>query len=528
MPIQITGFLKQRLALIGVLLLVAVSRLPYLGMAFYWDESWPYATTIRRIYEHGLSLLPSAIDGEYSRGHPLFFHNAAAAWMLVFGTGHVAMHSFALFVSLLFLVVVYEAGLRLYNQQVATVAILLLATQLMYLVQVTFLLPDMMGAFLAFLAVYIYATSRHYWLKALILSALFLNKESGLYVGFVIGLDALVRLIRDKEHRRDRMGNFLAVSAAVVVMGLFFIAQKYTRGWFILPLYNELIERSWSMFFWHFRDAWLMMAKMESRQYVFLLLLVLPVLAYLKTRLWKYLALLVPVAVIALVMSDKHWDTLPSSILFPLVIASVYFPVYQYQESVAGGQVGSRRYLFLVTSCFLAYLILSCCNLLLKRYLLTSLGFLMLMGAIYFQWLCAAIHRHALWLVVIVIVGAGYYSYRSCTTTDDTSPNAFKALEVQQQLVVYMEQHVPYTKNVGTGGYLTQVHLNDPYTGFLKGSNYYKHTRWEIDGNTDIAIFNNIEHDDDRHQQVAKDTAYRLLVRLTSGTVWAEIYERKQ
>ena len=105
------------------------------------------------------------------------------------------------------------------------------------------------------------------------------------------------------------------------------------------------------------------------------------------------------------------------------------------------------------------------------------------------------------------------------SATDFVLEGDTRLAEVQQQLVAYMEQHVPYTKNVGTGGYLTQVHLNDPYTGFLKGSNYYKHTRWEIDGNTDIAIFNNIEHDDDRHQQVAKDTAYRLLVRLTSGRI---------
>jgi len=106
-------FLKPRWVLFLVLVIFIACKIPHLYYPYYWDESWPYAVAIKDMYKHGISLLPSAIDPELSRGHPLFFHAFAAIWMNIFGASHVAMHSLALFISVLFLIAVYEAGLRL-------------------------------------------------------------------------------------------------------------------------------------------------------------------------------------------------------------------------------------------------------------------------------------------------------------------------------------------------------------------------------------------------------------------------------
>src|SRR5580704_9697985 len=102
-------FLKKRWVLFLVLIVFAVCKLPHLHYAYYWDESWPYAVAIKTMYYHGISLMPNAIDPELSRGHPLFFHAIAALWMNIFGASHVSMHSFALLISLLLLVTLYEA-----------------------------------------------------------------------------------------------------------------------------------------------------------------------------------------------------------------------------------------------------------------------------------------------------------------------------------------------------------------------------------------------------------------------------------
>ena len=112
-----------------VLAVFVILKILHLSYPYYWDECWPYAAAIRQMYEHGVSLSPIAIDVELSHGHPLLFHCMVALWMHVFGHSHFAMHSFALLVSLLLLVAVYEAGYRLFNKNTATIALLLVVTQ---------------------------------------------------------------------------------------------------------------------------------------------------------------------------------------------------------------------------------------------------------------------------------------------------------------------------------------------------------------------------------------------------------------
>src|SRR5271170_3215814 len=96
-------FFKNRWVLFLVLIVFILCKIPHLHYPYYWDESWPYAVAIRDMYLHGVSLMPTAIDPELSRGHPLFFHAIAAIWMHIFGNSHISMHSFALTISVLFL-----------------------------------------------------------------------------------------------------------------------------------------------------------------------------------------------------------------------------------------------------------------------------------------------------------------------------------------------------------------------------------------------------------------------------------------
>ena len=103
MPVRI----KDRLPLFIILLVFVALKIPHLHYAYFWDESWPYAPALRAMYLHGPGLMPNAIDPELSRGHPLLFHALAATWMKIFGTSHVSLHSFALLISILFLIFIY-------------------------------------------------------------------------------------------------------------------------------------------------------------------------------------------------------------------------------------------------------------------------------------------------------------------------------------------------------------------------------------------------------------------------------------
>src|SRR6185312_16370159 len=105
-------FLKTRWELLLVLSVFIILKIPALHYPFFADESWSYAPGVKLMYLHGPSLMPNAIDLLYSRGHPLLFYAAAAAWMKIFGVSHIAQHTFSLLISLLLIAAVYEVTLR--------------------------------------------------------------------------------------------------------------------------------------------------------------------------------------------------------------------------------------------------------------------------------------------------------------------------------------------------------------------------------------------------------------------------------
>ena len=280
-------FLKKRWVLLLVLALFILLKIPHLFYAYYWDESWPYAAAITDMYQHGISLSPAALDPNISRGHPLLFHAMAASWMHIFGGSHLSMHSFALCISLLFLIAIYEATLGLFNERVAIMSLLFVVTQVVFFVQSSFLLFEILMAFLAFLSLYFYVKDK-YLLTVVCLSALFYTKESGLIMGFVLGVDALVGLCNRHVTWRNRVLRIASIGVPCILIGIFFLTQKSIRGWYIFPLHNNLIEHKWSAFWYNFRRNSLRnIFYDELNYYSFILLLAVSAVAAIKNKSLK-------------------------------------------------------------------------------------------------------------------------------------------------------------------------------------------------------------------------------------------------
>jgi hypothetical protein len=278
------GFLKPRWVLFLVLIVFIACKVPHLFYPYYWDESWPYALAIHKMYLHGISLMPTAVDPELSRGHPLFFHAIAAIWRHIFGASHLAMHSFALFISVWFLIAIYEAGLSLFNQRVALLALLLVSTLMVFFIQSSFVLFDVLIAFLCFLSLVFYVKDK-FFLTALCLTAVFYTKESGLIIGFVLGWDALTCLFNKNIDWKTRVFRIVSVAVPCILIGIFFLLQKHIRGWYIFPLYNSLIELNWDHLWYNFRKNNLGNTfDYVSKQYYFLLLLLVSLLAAIKNK----------------------------------------------------------------------------------------------------------------------------------------------------------------------------------------------------------------------------------------------------
>jgi 4-amino-4-deoxy-L-arabinose transferase-like glycosyltransferase len=216
---------KPVLFLALLIIAVAIFKISYLPLPFYWDEAWVYGPAVHAMYNHGLSLLPDAVPPELSRGHPLLFHFTAALWMTIFGKSVLALHVFALLVALLFLVVVFYFGKKVFTQQTGAVAALLIAVQSIYLAQSGLLLPELFLSLWIIVAAGFYLQEKYWW-YALTASFALLTKETGItIIGSVILFDLIKR----------RKFDFRIVLLPLLPWLVFLILQKNYHGWFFFP-----------------------------------------------------------------------------------------------------------------------------------------------------------------------------------------------------------------------------------------------------------------------------------------------------
>ena len=518
-------FLKSRWVLLGVLVLFVACKIPHLFYPYYWDESWPYAPAIVEMYHHGISLMPSAVQPELSRGHPLFFHALAAGWMHIFGHSLVAMHSMALLISVLFLVAVYEAGLRFFNQRVAVLALLMVATQVLFFVQSSYVLFEMLVAFLAFLSLCSY-TAHRYLLTAICLTALFYTKESGMIMGFVLGLDALVMLFKKGDSPWAKIKRILSVGVPVIAIGIFFLLQKQIRGWYIFPLYNDLIGHDWVNFWDGFRNT---VAKAEFiddyRYYYLFLLIAFSVFTGFRHRRYGLIIILVPAILLYFVAFGAHQNPEQGKLSFGVfMLTSVSFLYFATRPAVFG-DFAQRKFLALAGMFILCFIVFSSLNFFTYRYLLASIVPLHFIIAALLEKFIGVRNKGLYLSVTGLLLLISVYSFKNDTGYGDGDLGGLQNIQLQKGAVDYLEQNNDYNASIGVGAFLEREHLIDSTTGFLTHGKIFSNVRWDIDIKTDIAVFDNIEPDY-RYDAVRQDTRFKLVFRKQSANNWVEIYRR--
>jgi len=304
-------FLKSRWPLVVVVILFIMVKIPNLLLPYYWDESWPYAPAIIQMSHHGASLLPTAVEPLLSRGHPLFFHFSAALWIKVFGSTYKSLHAFALFISVLLLIAVYEAGYWVFNKRVAVISLLLVATNIFFFVQSTFVLLEVLVALLSFLSIACYARGQYFY-ATLTLTILFLTKESGLIAGFIIGFDALVALFNKQEKLNTRLLRLMPITVATAIIGLFFVLQKHYNGWYVFPLHVNTVLTRWKDILYRFRTCTFPTIFCMNYEYIFFFVLliysVIAIITLRKARSFALLLLVIPGILVYYFIDDKRFE----------------------------------------------------------------------------------------------------------------------------------------------------------------------------------------------------------------------------
>ncbi len=520
-------FIKDRWALFLVLVIFIICKIPHLSYPYCWDEGFPYAAAIRAMYAHGASLMPSAIDPELSRGHPLLFHAAAVTWMNIFGTSHMAMHSFSLCTSVLFLAAIYETGLRMYNRQVALLVLLLIATLMIFFIQSAFVLLEIPLAFLCFISLVCYV-NRKYVPTALCLTAAFYTKESGLVLGVVLGIDAVIGLFTNSEKRRDRICRLLSVVIPCLLAAAFFLVQKHEMGWYIFPLHNDYIKHDWYSIWSGFRMNCIRASfDLVSKQYYFLLLLFISLLAAARNRDVRYLAPFIPAAIIYLLVDDRRGGDIKFSfILLALFIAAIVYMGYLLRKLKIYNDKRQESFIVLSAAFVFLFLCFSSMSVFIYRYLLASIIPLFFILGVIIEKFVERTSSYLYYPVLLLILTISYFSFKTDRNLSDFEPGAFAAMNVQQKEVDFLEHEDAYNKPIACGSFLTREHLTDPATGYLRGPQYFGQVKWGVDPATIFVVFNDIDHDY-RYAEVSKDTSFHMVYRYADDMAWTEIYKRR-
>ncbi len=214
-----------------------------LSMPYFWDELGVYILSSMHLADNGLSLLPSAVPVEFSRGHPLMCPFLFGSWMSVFGTSVLSAHSAALVFSILLLWATYILGKDLFNRSAGILAAGFLMMQALFLAQATLVLPEVL------LALFITLSLVFYFRRSMLLYALFgsmavLTKETAIVLPLVLIVLELIFFLFDKHKPfvADVLKRSFIWAIPLLVFAAFLGIQKVQNGWFLYPYHTSLMS----------------------------------------------------------------------------------------------------------------------------------------------------------------------------------------------------------------------------------------------------------------------------------------------
>ena len=515
--------IKSRWILILWVIAFVIIKIPVLHYPFFWDESWSYAPGVKLMYQHGPSLMPNAIDLYYSRGHPMLFYAAAAVWMHIFGPSLVSQHCFGLFISVLLLISVYEVCLRLFNKNVALLGLLLVSGQVIFFVQSTMLLPEVMIALLSLLTLYYYATQK-YWQTFLACTALVFTKESGMTLGLVLGAHACIYCFSKTATPTQKLKNFLPVMGAGICIGAFFLLQKKLNGWYLFPEHTGLIDMSWGMFKGKLRFCAEIIFYQQFRGWVFLFLMLLSALAAIKTKNFRY-ALPAIIGLLVYMYIGEHMGYITRRLFIPFIFSVLVYTVYTFNKLNSDTKSDANRFLYLTLFYLGAYLSFSSLNFFTNRYLFCTIVLFLILAAWALEIVTSQLKNTYVFLLCdcAVIIAC---AFKFSTAVNDTSMGMYPAMEVQQDIVNYFETNKLYTKEISAYSQLQRVHLTRPFTGFRHTTDSFIHVVPNPTPTTDYIIQDNIEADSLKHDN-AVPAGFKEVYTTKKGDAWGIIYGKQ-
>ena len=512
-----------------VLLVFICFKIPQLHYPFYIDEG-EYASAVKLMAIHGPSLLPGSISSDLSCGHPLMLHFLGSLWIRCFGSSNIAIHSFPLLVSVIFLVVLFECCRSLFGGETAILVLLLVATRVIFFVDSSFVYPEIMLAMFAFLSLYFYTKDRLF-LTAIMLFMLFNTKEGGLLIGAVIGADAVVSWLRVKGDRRRSSLRMAAVLAPACFTVLFFAVQKARSGWYFNPLHTTMICEDWKAYYMMFKRGlyWSFSGDSAMGVLVFFIML-LSTIPAIKYKDIRYLFLYPPAFIVSFQAQIYSSGADGSAVWMPLFLLFFAVPVYFILQLNTTLRAFAHRFIILMGICTVIYLLYSSVTHIAYRYLIVIIVFLMIFLAISITTYVAASGKTLFYFTagsILLIEAYGFYSNENLW---DTQLGAFRVMNVQMHEFAYLEKENAYDKKIAYGSNWEALRCTDTLLGFLSpGRRFANMVRFPVDTSCEYAIFGNFScNEEEEYRRILTNPHFSSVYKIRDGEVWAEVFKNRK
>jgi hypothetical protein len=472
---------------------------------------------------NGLSLLPGSIPSELSRGHPLFFHFATGIWMSLFGGSRVSLHAFNLLISTVLLWAVYNIGSRLGSKTVGLGAALFVAGHEMFLAQSALLLPETMVALFILGAMdrYVARDSIGYFILA---SLALLTKESALVLIIALLAMQLLRHMATKgSPKSSDPGNWVLVSASPLIpVGLFFLYQRISSGWFLYPQHVGLM--TWDPADILYKAKFIFTTFFEG-QGTMLLIYAMAFVAPAIRRPFKPIRSVVIMLLytVAIKVLFGRWPV-PSDmtmivplLCFMVLVFMEYLPMAS-QDPARRGEFITIAFLFCI-----AYWSFSSINFFSDRYLLCLVPILALGSSLILFGALKGLHPLIFPSVMSLLCAVQLVHIGRDEKVGDTKLAYADAIHVQQNLITHLIDH-DLTRSSIYAPFMEKLYMSDGSLGYLPEGIRMSNVDDKLMPATEYALVNNTSTSEMMAELQQK--GFRVVYRSTSGKAWGELWQR--
>jgi hypothetical protein len=497
-----------------------IIRCKYINVAFFWDEAWVYAPSLRIMMENGPSLLPDAIPEFYSRGHPLLFHFLGGIWLKLFGTSYVTYHLFGLTISIIFLFTIFFTVADWVDHWVSFGVLILVSTNKLFFGEAASVMPEVLVGLFSILSLKYYLKEK-YLLYFLFAGLLVLTKESGIILPFSLIIYFAYKTLYKESKKID--SQFILVGSKIgsplAVFGIFLCVQYSYKGWFLFPEHigmmtlttNQIIEKIALIYNWTFE---------EDKTYLFAGVISY-ILIFCGNKMEKqkqFIALLgIFIGLFTLITFSKEKEGI--AVIGFFVLFGAFNIIH---KMITQNMNNNEKIVIAHTLVFICFYTLFCAsNFITVRYLIPILPFYYL----YFSYILRYFTMKNNLKFIFIIVGISLI-IAPTNFVSGSSTNLFAQqghVDVRNSLVKYLESKNLYDENIGVPEFVTLRILQDPFIGMLSGKKIFSKADWSIENKTYIIICNLDQYPVD----VPRGGKYELLKKWENGVNWIELWKKR-